>query len=266
MKLEVKQLSWSIEGKQILHDINLQVSSGEFVGLIGPNGSGKSTLLRCMYRVLKPDSGVITLNGKNIWHLSAREMAQATAVVLQEASTEFDFTVAEMVFMGRNAHQGLFDRETKKDHSIVFDALVQVGMNDFAERNFISLSGGEKQRVLIARAIAQQARFLILDEPTNHLDIRYQLELLELVKGLGVTTIAALHDLNLAASYCDRIYVVNNGTIRAVGTPQDVLQPDLIREVFGVGSTVETDPSNGKLHISFFLDRGIGSKRNYLAP
>lgn len=107
MKLEVKHLSWSIEGKQILHDINLQVSSGEFVGLIGPNGSGKSSLLRCMYRVLKPDRGVISLNGKNIWHLSTREMAQTTAVVLQETSTEFDFTVAEMVLMGPNAHQSL---------------------------------------------------------------------------------------------------------------------------------------------------------------
>ncbi|MBD2487252.1 ABC transporter ATP-binding protein [Aulosira sp. FACHB-615] len=254
MNLEVKHLCWSIEGKQILHDIHLQVSSGELVGLIGPNGSGKSSLLRCLYRVLKPDRGVITLNGKNIWHLSTREMAQTTAVVLQETSADFDFTVAEMVLMGRNPHQGLFDRETKKDHLIVLNALMQVGMNDFAERSFISLSGGEKQRVLIARAIAQQAQFLILDEPTNHLDIRYQLELLELVKGLGVTAIAALHDLNLAASYCDRIYVVHHGTIKAVGTPQDLLQPSLIREVFGVGSTVETNSKNGKLNISFFLD------------
>ncbi|PLZ95021.1 ABC transporter [Fischerella thermalis CCMEE 5268] len=254
MKLEVKNVSWSIEGKQILHDINLEVSPGEFVGLIGPNGSGKSTLLRCIYRVLKPDTGVISLNGKNVWHLSAREMAQATAVVLQETFTEFDFTVAEMVLMGRNPHRGLFDRETQKDHSIVFDALVQVGMNDFAERSFISLSGGEKQRVLIARAIAQQARFLILDEPTNHLDIRYQLELLELVKKLGVTTIAALHDLNLAASYCDRIYVFKRGTITAAGKPEELLQPTLIREVFGVGSVVEQDSAMGKLRISFFLE------------
>jgi iron complex transport system ATP-binding protein len=182
-------------------------------------------------------------------------MAQQTAVVLQETPTEFDFTVEEMVWMGRNPHQGMFQRETAKDHDIVSEALYQVGMLEFCERSFVSLSGGEKQRVLVARALTQQAQFLILDEPTNHLDIRYQLELLELVKGLGVTTIAALHDLNLAASYCDRIYVVHHGTITAVGTPQDLLQPTLIREVFGVGSRVETDLSNGKLHISFFLDR-----------
>lgn len=254
MKLQVKNLSWSIEGKQILHNINLQVSPGEFVGLIGPNGSGKSTLLRCIYRVLKPDTGVITLNDQNIWHLSIREMAQATAVVLQETFTEFDFTVTEMVWMGRNPHQGLFDRQTEKDYSIVFNALVQVGMDGFAERSFASLSGGEKQRVLIARAIAQQARFLILDEPTNHLDIRYQLELLELVKRLGVTTLAALHDLNLAASYCDRIYVLKEGTIAAAGKPEALLQPTLIRDVFGVGSVVEQDSGKEKLRISFFLE------------
>ncbi|NMG08556.1 ABC transporter ATP-binding protein [Brasilonema sp. UFV-L1] len=254
MKLEVKNLSWSTEGKQILSDINLEVSSGEFVGLIGPNGSGKSTLLRCIYRVLKPNTGVITLNGKNVWHLSAREMAQATAVVLQETPTEFDFTVEEMVWMGRNPHQGLFDRETEKDHSIVLGALEQVGLSTFAERSFASLSGGEKQRVLIARAIAQQARFLVLDEPTNHLDIRYQLELLELVKGLGVTTLAALHDLNLAATYCDRIYVLKEGTIAAAGKPQVLLQPTLIREVFGVGSVVARDSRTDKLRITFFLE------------
>ncbi|WP_414584324.1 ABC transporter ATP-binding protein [Scytonema sp. PCC 10023] len=253
MNLEVKHLSWSIEGKQILHDINLEVSPGEFVGLIGPNGSGKSTLLRCIYRVLKPDTGVITLNGKNIWHLSSREMATATAVVLQETSTEFDFTVEEIVLMGRNPHQGLFDRETELDRSLVFDAMKQVGMDGFAERSFASLSGGEKQRVLIARAIAQQAGFLILDEPTNHLDIRYQLELLELVKRLGITTLAALHDLNLAATYCDRIYVLKGGTIAASGKPESLLQPMLIYDVFGVGSVVEQDSCTGKLRISFFL-------------
>jgi iron complex transport system ATP-binding protein len=254
MRLVVENLSCRIEKTQILRDINLEVASGEFVGLIGPNGSGKSSLLRCIYRVLKPDTGRITLNGQDIWRLSPREMAQQTAVVLQETPTEFDFTVEEMVWMGRNPHQGMFERETEKDRDIFREALYQVGMLEFCERSFVSLSGGEKQRVLVARALAQQAQFLILDEPTNHLDIRYQLELLELVKGLGVTTIAALHDLNLAASYCDRIYVVDHGTIKAVGTPPDLLQPSLIREVFGVGSTVEIDQSNGKLHISFFLD------------
>ncbi|MEH2191216.1 MAG: ABC transporter ATP-binding protein [Nostoc sp.] len=254
MKLVVEGLYCNIEGTQILRDINLEVASGEFVGLIGPNGSGKSSLLRCIYRVMKPDAGRITLNSKDIWRLSTREMAKQTAVVLQEMPTEFDFTVEEMVWMGRIPHQGMFDYETAKDRDIVMEALTRVGMLEFRERSFLSLSGGEKQRVLVARALAQQASFLVLDEPTNHLDIRYQLELLELVKGLGVTTIAALHDLNLAASYCDRIYVVNNGTIVAVGTPQDLLQPTLIREVFGVGSKVEIDLSNGKLHISFFLN------------
>ncbi|WP_414574895.1 ABC transporter ATP-binding protein [Anabaena sp. CCY 9402-a] len=261
MRLVVENLSCRIEKTPILRDINLEVASGEFVGLIGPNGSGKSSLLRCIYRVLKPDTGRITLNGQDIWQLSPREMAQQTAVVLQETPTEFDFTVEEMVWMGRNPHQGMFERETAKDRDIVREALYQVGMLEFCERSFVSLSGGEKQRVLVARALAQQAQFLILDEPTNHLDIRYQLELLELVKGLGVTTIAALHDLNLAASYCDRIYVVDKGTIRSAGLPKELLQPALIREVFGVGSKVEHDPSNDKLRISFFLDGKIENKK-----
>ncbi|MEH2051400.1 ABC transporter ATP-binding protein [Nostoc sp.] len=260
MKLVVEGLYCSIEGTQILRDINLEVAPSEFVGLIGPNGSGKSSLLRCIYRVMKPDAGRITLNGEDIWRLSVREMAKQTAVVLQEMPTEFDFTVEEMVWMGRIPHQGMFDYETAKDRDIVMEALARVGMQTFTLRSFLSLSGGEKQRVLVARALAQQANFLVLDEPTNHLDIRYQLELLELVKGLGVTTIAALHDLNLAASYCDRIYVVDRGAIRSAGVPKELLQPALIREVFGVGSKVEHDPNTDKLRISFFLDGEIESR------
>ncbi|NEO33283.1 MAG: ABC transporter ATP-binding protein [Symploca sp. SIO3C6] len=252
MKLRVEQVSWGVDGSQIVREVNLEVGEGEFVGLLGPNGSGKSSLLRCIYRVLAPDAGLITLNGKDVWKLSTREMAQRTAVVLQETPTEFDFTVEEMVWMGRAPHKKMFDRETAQDRQIVKEALRRVGLDAFAQRNFLSLSGGEKQRVLVARALAQQARFLVLDEPTNHLDIRYQLEILELVKELGITSIAALHDLNLAAAYCHRLYVLHKGEIVAAGTPELVLCPKLIRTIYGVNAEVQIHPLTGKLHIIFF--------------
>lgn len=252
MKVRIKGLSWGVAGREILRNVEAEATPGEFVGLIGPNGSGKSSLLRCVYRVLKPDAGLVTLDGEDVWRLSAREAAQRMGVVQQETNAEFDFTVREMVLMGRSPHKGAFDRDSEEDFRIVEDALKRVGMLPFVERNFPTLSGGEKQRVLVARALAQQAQFLVLDEPTNHLDIRYQLEMLEIVKGLGVTTLAALHDLNLAALYCDRLYVLQEGKIVASGTPDEVLCPDLIHEVYGVGSEVRVHPATRKLHIIFF--------------
>ena len=262
MRVKVDHICWSVDGREIVHNLDLNIHSGSFVGLVGPNGSGKSTLLRCIYRVLKPDSGLITLDEENVWRLSAREAARRTAVVLQEYPTEFEFTVVEIVSMGRNPHKGMFDQDTPEDARIIEDALDQVGMTDFASRSFRTLSGGEKQRVIIARTLAQQAKFLILDEPTNHLDIRYQLETMELVKSLGITTLAALHDLNIATSYCDAIYMMNNGAIVASGPPEEVLNPDLIHEVFGVGATVDTHPLTGKPRINFYLDGYNGQNPN----
>jgi iron complex transport system ATP-binding protein len=252
MKPQLDSVSWGTDGKQILHKVNLEAAAGEFVGLIGPNGSGKSSLLRCIYRVLEPDAGWISLDGDDVWKLNVRQMARRTSVVLQESQSEFDFTVFEMVLMGRAPHLGTFDRETEADRQIVQTALAKVGLKDLSDRNFFSLSGGEKQRVMVARAIAQQARFLVLDEPTNHLDIRYQLEILESIKKLEGTCIAALHDLNLAAAYCDRLYVLQAGAIVASGTPQAVLTSDLISTVYGVGADVKVHPKTEKLHIVFF--------------
>ena len=249
--LEAQGVSWSIEQRQILHSLSLDVRQGELVGIIGPNGAGKSSFLRTVYRVLKPDVGLITLDGDDVWKLSTRKAAQRTAAVLQEAPTEFEFTVEEMVFMGRTPHKGPLDRETADDRRIVAESLSRVGMSTFALRAFSTLSGGERQRVLIARALAQQARFLVLDEPTTHLDIRYQLEILELVKGLGVTTLAAMHDLNLAAAYCDRIYAIDAGRVVQSGTPDAVLTPELLRQVFGVGASVQTNQLTGKPHLTF---------------
>jgi iron complex transport system ATP-binding protein len=253
VKARIERLSWKAAGREVIRDIEAEVAPGEFVGLIGPNGSGKSSLLRCVYRVLEPDAGFITLDGEGVWQLDAREAGRRMGVVQQETNTEFEFTVLEMVLMGRSPHKGMFDRDSEEDFRIVEETLERVGMLPFAGRSFPTLSGGEKQRVLIARALVQQPRFLALDEPTNHLDIRYQLEMLDLVKGLGITTLAALHDLNLAASYCERLYLLRSGELVASGAPEEVLRPDLIRVVYGVDSVVRSHPLTGKPHAFFHL-------------
>ena len=254
MRLQVDRVNWSVEGRPILRDVSLSVEQGSITGLIGPNGSGKSTLLRCIYRALRPDSGTISLDGDDLRGLDSRETARRIAVVLQEYPSDFQFTVGEIVSMGRNPHKGMFDRDTTSDRTIIRQALARVGLAGFSHRNFNTLSGGEKQRVVIARTLTQQARFLVLDEPTNHLDIRYQLETMELVKGLGLTTLAALHDLNIAATYCDFIHVIDRGQIVASGRPEDVLHPQLIEDVFGVGATVGADPLTGRPSIKFYLN------------
>ena len=254
MRLQVDRINWSVDGRQILRDVSLTVEAGSITGLIGPNGSGKSTLLRCVYRALRPDSGTITLDGDDLRRLDNREAARRIAVVLQEYPSDFQFTVGEIVSMGRNPHKGMFDRDTAADRGIIRVALARVGLAGFSHRNFNTLSGGEKQRVVIARTLTQQAQFLVLDEPTNHLDIRYQLETMELVKGLGLTTLAALHDLNIAATYCDFMHVIDHGQIVASGRPDEVLQPQLIGDVFGVGAMVGADPLTGRPSIKFYLN------------
>jgi iron complex transport system ATP-binding protein len=251
MKLEVKAVSWSVGQRRIVDNILLDVQPREFVGLLGPNGSGKSSLLRTIYRVLRPDAGLITLDDVDVWQLDAGQAAQRTAVVAQERSGEFDFTAHEIVMMGRNPHKGLFDRNTQVDYAIAETALRQVDMLSFAQHSFWTLSGGEKQRVLVARALAQQARVLVLDEPTSHLDIRYQLEILTLVKNLPVTKLAALHDLNLAAQYCDRIFLLHEGRVVASGSPEEVLRPARIRQVYQVDAHVERRHATGQLQITY---------------
>ena len=256
MKLDVRGVTWEVEAQKILNEVTLRAGNGEFVGLIGPNGSGKSSLLRCIYRSLRPDAGLISLDGGDIGQMTIRDCARKTAVVLQETPPEFDFQVEEIVFMGRTPHKGLLDRETDEDRRIVVESLERVGMAEFAGRNFWTLSGGEKQRVIVARALAQQTRFLVLDEPTNHLDIKFQIGILDLVRGLGVTTLAALHDLNLAASYCDLIYAISEGEIVASGPPEQVLRPELIRSIYGIGAVVQSHPKTGRPHLLFYSENG----------
>lgn len=251
MNMKVEKLSFSIQDKRLIESISLEIREGELAGLIGPNGSGKSTLLKNIYRVLKPDKGGVYLNGQDLFRMPIKETARQMAVVSQETNSAFDFLVKDIVMMGRAPHKRLLEVDSRKDHEIVERALTQVGMQHAASSSFATLSGGEKQRVLIARALAQEAGFLILDEPTNHLDIRYQLQMMDLVKALKLTSFAALHDLNIASCYCDRIYVLKEGKLVASGSPDEVMRTDLLRSVFGVSTHISRHPLTGKPLITF---------------
>lgn len=251
MRLTLKDVAYSIQDTMIIEDISIQIKAKQFVGLIGPNGSGKSTLLKTACRILKPHSGLVHLDEQNLYELSPKQTAKEMSVVSQETSLTFDFSVQEMVWMGRHPHKRLFQTDTQEDRMIVEASLRRVGMNTLKERSFMSLSGGEKQRVLIARALAQEANLIVLDEPTNHLDIHHQLQLLDLVKKLDVTIFAAIHDLNLAAMFCDYLYVIQNGKVVSSGTPETVLTTVLIREVFGVETEIMIHPITHKTHIIF---------------
>jgi iron complex transport system ATP-binding protein len=232
--IEAADIHVGYDGTLVLTGAGLIARPGQVVGLIGPNGSGKTTLLRTLYRSLVPRAGLVTLDGDPVQAMSAREMARRLAVVAQEASPELPITVAEMVMLGRSPHRSAFERYTVEDDRIAAEALRRVGARHFAHRPFSHLSGGEKQRVLIARTLAQQTDHLLLDEPTNHLDIRYQHEILQLVRSLEVTTIVVLHDLNLAARYCDQVVLLDGGQIACTGEPEEVLTAALLEPVYGV--------------------------------
>jgi iron complex transport system ATP-binding protein len=218
----------------VLAGVSLTAQTGSTVGLVGPNGSGKSTLLRVIYRALRPRNGTVLIDGSAVSALSGRELAGRLAVVSQESPAEGPVTVADMVMLGRTPWAGTACGYSRADHVIVAEALLRVGARELADRPFAALSGGERQRVLIARALAQQADHLLLDEPTNHLDIRYQHELLSFLGELAVTTVIVLHDLNLAARYCDRAVLLNRGRVAAAGAIDEVLTPEVLEPVYGV--------------------------------
>lgn len=226
-------------------------AGGEVVGLVGPNGSGKSTLLKTLYGALGPQAGLVTIDGTPVSELGPRATARQVAVVTQEAAGDLPFTVADIVLLGRTPHLGSFRRHSALDRQVVADAVERVGVGHLTDRVFADLSGGEKQRVLIARALAQQASHLLLDEPTNHLDVRYQHEILHLVGTFGTTAVVVLHDLNLAARYCDRLVLLDRGRVVATGTPSAVLTPEVIEPVYGIA--VRRIEHDGTVQLLFTL-------------
>ena len=239
----------------LVADVSIDCAPGTFVGLLGPNGSGKSTVLKTVYRALAPAAGAVLVDERDVRReLTARQAARRVAVVAQEPGHDFDFTVDEVVAAGRTPHHRPWARLGATDRAVVAGALNTVGLDGHGSRPFGELSGGEKQRVLLARALAQQPAVLVLDEPTNHLDIGTQLGLLTLVRGLRVTVLAALHDLNLAAAFCDRVHVMHDGAVVARGTPDEVLTPELIATVFGVFAHRTVHPGSGRAHLIFATD------------
>jgi iron complex transport system ATP-binding protein len=251
MNLKLNNISIELDKKKIIDDISLSVNNGEFVGIIGPNGSGKSTLLRTIYRIIQPTTGTILLGGQDLKKVTLAESAKKMGVVGQFNTINFDFTVFEMVMMGRTPHQRLLGNDKAKDYEISMEAIRKVGMEKYAHRSFSTLSGGEKQRILLARALAQEPQLLILDEPTNHLDIKYQLQILSIVKSLGIGVLAALHDLGLAAMYCDKLYVLKDGKLIASGIPKEILTTELIHDVYEIQCDIKENPTTGYLAITY---------------
>jgi len=251
MSLAAHRIAWHQDGKLILDGISVTVARGGVLGLIGPNGSGKSSLLRLLAGLRNPATGSITLDGRVLGQLGRRQFARLVALVEQHTATDVDIDVQGIVELGRTPHCSIFGASGHEDRKIVERALEQTGLTAMRTRRWHSLSGGERQRVQIARALAQQPTVLLLDEPSNHLDIQHQLELLQLVRTLPLTCVMALHDLNLAAMFCDQLIMLQGGRVAARGTPEQVLTESQILKVYGVKANVEQD--QGHVHIKYRL-------------
>ncbi len=251
MEILAQAVKMAFGQKEILKGIDFSLHNKEFVGIIGPNGSGKSTFLKCVYRIQKPTAGSIKFNGRDLDELSYRESALQLAVVAQHNFYSFDFSVLDVVLMGRSPHKKILERDNLEDFRIAREALARVGMEKFEKRSFSTLSGGEQQRVILARALTQQTECLVLDEPTNHLDIKYQLEIMDIVKSLNATVVAAVHDLNIAAMYCDRLVAIKDGRVVGVGTPKELLTEEFIYNMYEVRSKINVDKITGRMNIIY---------------
>ncbi|GGF39740.1 ABC transporter ATPase [Marmoricola endophyticus] len=252
--IEGRSLSWHYGENEVLRHVDLVAHPARVLGLIGPNGSGKTTALRLLYGALRTATGEVRVDGDRLEALGPRETARRLAVVVQESGGESSMTVGEMVLLGRAPHLATFQRTRTEDRRIAGEALRRVNAAHLGARAYAGLSGGERQRVLIARALAQQASHLLLDEPTNHLDIRYQHEVLilvrELAAELGTTAAVVLHDLNLAARYCDDLVLLHgDGRVARAGSTDDVLDPVLLTEVYGI--EIERIEVEGEIHLLF---------------
>lgn len=251
--LEVDRLEVAFRSRPVLHGVSFEAPSGQLVALTGPNGSGKTTLLRAILGLLSPRAGGVRLRGRPVPEMTFKERARAVAWVPQEEAPRDNVPILEYVLYARFAHLAPFAGETDRDVAAARRALHEVGLADRADEGVLELSGGERQRLLLARALTQQTPVLLLDEPTAHLDIAFQLELLERVRALahdrGTLVLAALHDLNLAARFADRVIVLSHGRRVADGLPSDVLSPGLLRTVWGVDAVLRRDPRSGQPYL-----------------
>lgn len=247
--IEINELAFAYHQREVFGGINILAGPGELISILGPNGSGKTTLLRCLNKILKPTKGTIKIRGKRVSEIRLRELAKLIGYVPQSEKGTFPYTVFETVLMGRRPHIGW--SIGNHDLTIVYDIIQHLQLDGLRQRNINELSGGERQRVLIARALAQEPVLMLLDEPTSSLDLRHQLDVLEVVaaavKSKGMGAIMAMHDLNLAARFSDRIMMLHRGRMFCSGTPAEVMTPENIREVYGV--EVDVRRQNGHLFI-----------------
>lgn len=252
--LELQGLSVSMNGTEILRHLDLRIGSAEVVGLIGPNGSGKSTALRCIYRALRPSAGVVRVGDTDLSRLTVPEAARRVAAHTQDDRPELDFTVRELVALGRAPHQRGNRPLTDAEQQLCHRAMEWVGIGHLADRGVLTLSGGERQRVLLARALTQDPEILVLDEPTNHLDLQHQIALLRLVRDADITVVIVLHDLNLAAAACDRLAMLSAGRLVATGRPAEVLTRERIAQVYGADVEITEHPLNRAPQVLFALE------------
>ena len=256
-ELNVHNVSWAPAktAQPVLHPTSFKIPAGRVLGVVGPNGAGKSTLLRLLYRFQKPQTGRVEVDGQDIWSMTPRQSAQRIAAVLQEQASAFGLTVREIVRLGRTPYQASFTTAGAGGEQVVNDVLESLSLHMFADRNFGSLSGGERQRVMVARALAQEPQVLILDEPTNHLDVRHQLEVVSLIRNLGLTIVVSLHDLNIAAGVCDDVLVLKEGQPQGFGPPETLLSDRLVSDTFRVDARREHLAPSGVSHFSFNLPK-----------
>ncbi|MGL4831845.1 MAG: ABC transporter ATP-binding protein [Propionibacteriaceae bacterium] len=240
MKIETRDLGWRVNQRAIIESVSVVLEPGVVTGVVGPNGSGKTTLLHVIMGLRKPSSGTILYDDLPMVSLSSRTRAQRVALCEQHPQTHLELTVKEIVGLGRLPHIGHWPGAKDPHGSVIEEAMKLAEVEHLADRTWLTLSGGERQRTQLARAIAQEPEVLMLDEPTNHLDLRHQISLMETIGGLGLTTVAVLHDLDLAAAFCDRLVVMHEGRLVAHGPTAEVLNPELIAEVFRVSTQVST--------------------------
>mgnify|MGYP000951951495 CR=1 FL=1 len=250
MSLDIRDLFYNYDGKPVLKDVSFLVKEGEVLGILGPNGCGKTTLLGNLNRNLSPKGGCVLLDGEDLHNYKKKDIAKEIAVVPQDSRVGFSFTVREIVSMGRMPFQDAFQGDSSEDLRIIEDAMRKTNVLDMADRYVNTMSGGERQKVIIARAMAQTPKILLMDEPTLHLDISAQFDILDLVYSLsrseGLTVVIVSHDLPMVARYCDRILMIHDHTIHALGRTEEVLTPENMRTVFGVDAELSVDPKSGR--------------------